>query len=684
MSVVVGGAVGLGAHFLWAMTAPIYSAFTVWQVNPPAREATSLMDQTNISGEQLDRTIATAAANMVATPILRPAITTPEVRKTEWIKEFMDSSGNIQVDNALADLEDRVAVSTGNSMLIELKIKGAKKEDLIAILTAVNQEYKNSLELIKEKAKIDILAQFTKERTNLTTQIQSITAEISSRIERDKLNTDVQNSDQAMALALIREQINQNQSMLAITLTSISAANQRLAEPSLIFSDEERAQAREDLNIAQLESEIVQLRTSIRDARNRFGENHRYVKGLQDRLSAAETELETELESVMRRNFLGQKEMAERNARSLRQVLAQLEIDRAAAEARLNDLVKAVEWVNTKRADLEKAQERLSALDAQIAEAVMVGQMQRTLQAEQVVPPTANAVPDHPKLYLMVPLGVCVVAGLTTGLIFLREMTDRRIRGPGCVGMLPFGQVLGVVPHRDEDPGQPKRIELVQVDSPRGVLAESIRHVVASLTRRMNDGGHHSLLMVGGQPGSGCTAVLSNIAACFAGSERNVLVIDANFRRPRIAEVFGVAASPGLGDLLNGAATFDQSVQDSRVEKVSVLTAGSESSRQVDLLATPRFARIMTEARQKFDLVLVDAPAAVVSGDWQTLANHVDASVLVVRCMQEERGLVSRLIAQLRDAKPSHLGVIINAVRSEAGGYLKRNLKQMDQYQRAQ
>jgi Mrp family chromosome partitioning ATPase len=92
----------------------------------------------------------------------------------------------------------------------------------------------------------------------------------------------------------------------------------------------------------------------------------------------------------------------------------------------------------------------------------------------------------------------------------------------------------------------------------------------------------------------------------------------------------------------------------------------------------------MTEARQKFDLVLVDAPAAVVSGDWQTLANHVDASVLVVRCMQEERGLVSRLIAQLRDARPTHLGVIINAVRSEAGGYLKRNLKQMDQYQRAQ
>ena len=200
----------------------------------------------------------------------------------------------------------------------------------------------------------------------------------------------------------------------------------------------------------------------------------------------------------------------------------------------------------------------------------------------------------------------------------------------------------------------------------------------------MVDNGHHSLLFVSGQPGAGCTALISNIAACFAGSEKRVLVIDGNFRRPRIAEVFGVAASPGLGDVLNGAATFDQSVQDSRVEKVSVLTAGSESSRHPDLLTTPRLALIMSEARQKYDFILVDSPAAVVSGDWQTLANHVDATALVVRCLQDERGLAARLIAQLRDAKPEHLGVIVNAVKSAAGGYLKRNLRQMDQYQRAE
>ena len=685
LSVVIGAGVGLAAHLIWSFTYPIYSATTVWQVNLPKRDLNSV-DTASVSttGEQLDRTINTAADTMVGTPVLRPAITSPQVRATTWMKGFTDASGNIQIDNALADLQDRIRPVLGSSFQIGLRITGPSKEDLVVILTAINDEYSNVLARQKEAQKSDVVLPFTKERESLNSKILAIASEISSRIESDKINLDVQNSDQAMALGLIRESINQRQSDLAIMLATLSAAEERLAEPSLTFKDDERAGARMDPGIVRLENDILQLRTSIRDARQRFGDNHRYVQGLEDRLAAAETEVQNELDTVMRRNFLAQRDTAQNNARSVRQILGQLEQDRAVAEARLNDLLRAVEWVNNKKSDLEQAQKQLASLDEQIAMAVMNGQMQRTLQATLVQSPEADPKPLYPQMLMMIPLGVLLVAGFTTGGIFLRELTDRRIKGPGDVGTLPHGQVLGVVPHLDEDPSRPKRIELIQVDAPRGVLSESVRHAYAPLSRKMVDNGHHSLLFVSGQPGAGCTALISNIAACFAGSEKRVLVIDGNFRRPRIAEVYGEAASPGLGDVLNGAATFDQSVQDSRVEKVSVLTAGSESSRHPDLLTTPRLALIMSEARQKYDFILVDSPAAVVSGDWQTLANHVDATALVVRCLQDERGLAARLIAQLRDAKPEHLGVIVNAVKSAAGGYLKRNLRQMDQYQRAE
>lgn len=683
LSVVVGAFLGAVAHFIFAWTSPVYSASTYWEVNVPKREEGSVGESANLTGEQMDRSIATAAAIMTGTNVLRPAITSPEVRQTEWIRRFMDSSQNIQIDNALADLQDRLRTSYGNSLLIQLRITGGNKEDLVKILTAINAEYLRELNLRKQNELYDVEGSFTAEKEKLRTTIQTLTTEIATRIEKDKINLDVSRSDQAMALALIRESINQRTAELSMVLASLAAAEQRLNEPTLAFNDAERAAARLDPGIIRLEGEVVQLRTELRNSLQRFGSEHLTIKRLQERLGATEAELATELDSVMRRNFLSQVESSRNAARSLQQILAQLEQDRLAADARHNDLLKAVEWVNAKKAELAATQEQLVNLEAVIRQAVMVAGMERTLQARLAQRPEADARPVFPNLLYMIPLGVLLVGGLTTSGLFLRELTDRRVRGPGCVAMLPHGKVLGLVPHREEDRLPPSRAELAVVDAGRSVIAESIRHLFAPLSRRMNEGGLHSVLVIGGQAGSGATTVLSNLAASFAGSERSVLVIDGNFRRPRLAEVFAVAEGPGLGDVLSGAATFDQGVQDCRVEKVSVMTAGSDGNRSVDLLTTPRLSRVLAEAGQKFDVVLVDAPAAVVAGDWQLLANHVDATILVVRAMQEERGLVSRLIGQLREARPEHLGVVVNAVRSNAGGYMKRNLRQMEDYQKA-
>ena len=88
----------------------------------------------------------------------------------------------------------------------------------------------------------------------------------------------------------------------------------------------------------------------------------------------------------------------------------------------------------------------------------------------------------------------------------------------------------------------------------------------------------------------------------------------------------------------------------------------------------------MAELRTRYDLVLVDAPPAVVAGDALVLANKLDAAVLIVRANQEQRGLVARLINQLMDASCEQLGVILNRPRGTAGGYFKKNFAAMAGY----
>ena len=82
----------------------------------------------------------------------------------------------------------------------------------------------------------------------------------------------------------------------------------------------------------------------------------------------------------------------------------------------------------------------------------------------------------------------------------------------------------------------------------------------------------------------------------------------------------------------------------------------------------------------EMDMVILDGPPGVVSGDALMLASKCDATILVVRSGSEERGLVGRLIGQLQQLDASFLGVIFNRPRNTAGGYFKKNFRTMASY----
>ena len=71
----------------------------------------------------------------------------------------------------------------------------------------------------------------------------------------------------------------------------------------------------------------------------------------------------------------------------------------------------------------------------------------------------------------------------------------------------------------------------------------------------------------------------------------------------------------------------------------------------------------------------------MVAGDGLALANKVDATIMVLRAMSEKRGLVARIRDQLTDSRSEFLGVVVNAVRASAGGYMRQNIKAAYEYQ---
>ena len=127
----------------------------------------------------------------------------------------------------------------------------------------------------------------------------------------------------------------------------------------------------------------------------------------------------------------------------------------------------------------------------------------------------------------------------------------------------------------------------------------------------------------------------------------------------------------------NHLAPFVRALQDANLD---LLSAGTAEQRVFEHLATEHMSRLLAEAGATYDLILVDVAPAVVAGDAAALANRVDASILVVRALSEKRGLVARLRSTLTDARAQFFGVVVNGVRSSAGGYFKHNIKATHAY----
>ncbi|MCA9284499.1 MAG: CpsD/CapB family tyrosine-protein kinase, partial [Phycisphaerales bacterium] len=215
---------------------------------------------------------------------------------------------------------------------------------------------------------------------------------------------------------------------------------------------------------------------------------------------------------------------------------------------------------------------------------------------------------------------------------------------------------------------------------PNSVVAESFRQANAQVMREMTAGGHVVLLVVGGLPGSGTTSVVANLGATDAAAGKRVLLIDANFRRPRLPEAIGVAEDgPGLGDLLCGEGTLEDVLVDVG-DGLHLLHAGTPSSRVLERLNSPKLDSVLAELRPRYDVILIDAPPAVVAGEAMVLASKADAALLVVRANQEQRGLVARLVRQLSDMRCQLVGILLNRPRGTAGGYLKKNYAAMAEY----
>jgi protein-tyrosine kinase len=193
---------------------------------------------------------------------------------------------------------------------------------------------------------------------------------------------------------------------------------------------------------------------------------------------------------------------------------------------------------------------------------------------------------------------------------------------------------------------------------------EQYRRLAAVLHDAHNTSGLRVIMVASAVAGEGKTLTAANLALTFSESyQKRVLLIDADLRRPSLHSVFRLDTAMGLGDGLLSTGETKMLVRQVS-SRLAVLPAGRPSSDPMAGLTSDRMRRLLEEAKQSFDWVILDTPPVMLLPDANLLAAMVEGAVLVVRAGSTSHELVKRAADAI--GRSRILGVVLN--RAEASG----------------
>ncbi|HKE60380.1 MAG TPA: polysaccharide biosynthesis tyrosine autokinase [Pyrinomonadaceae bacterium] len=280
--------------------------------------------------------------------------------------------------------------------------------------------------------------------------------------------------------------------------------------------------------------------------------------------------------------------------------------------------------------------------------------------------------------------------GLGVGLALFLEYLDDSVRSTEDVERLLHLPALAVIPsmggvaRRRVLPGGTalqKRATngngrenpelLMNVDG-RSPLAESYRHLRTSVLLSTAGRAPKSLLVTSSLPGEGKTTTAVNTAISLVQTGSEVVIIDADMRRPRLQSIFGMRGQLGLSSILSSDVTEEEMVAmvgRDNATGLNVLTSGPIPPNPAELLGSDQMRKLLLALQGKFTHVVVDSPPVSSFTDGVLISTMVDGVLLVVHGGKSSRHIVRRSRQLLQDVGAKVFGVVLNNTAIESHDY---------------
>jgi capsular exopolysaccharide synthesis family protein len=415
-----------------------------------------------------------------------------------------------------------------------------------------------------------------------------------------------------------------------------------------------------------LRTQQAQLKVQYAQASTKFGPAYPLVAQIESQLTALDSSIQSEVQRLAARA-----ENDYRAARNSEDMLRALFEEQKAEANRLND--KAIQYTILKR-EVESGRHLYEDLLTKLKEGGVLAGL-RSTNIVVVDPARATPEPARPSYPLNIGLGFAL--GLLGGiaLAFVREGLDNTVRNPEqiesfvslpCIGIVPDLATCSDLP-RIERKGHKPTFSILANGSSQ--IAEAYRALRTWILTCNVDAPPKVIVVTSGLPQEGKTMTSMNTAMALAQQGAQVLLVEADLRRPSLLGARQTQPS-GLREMLSNPNKRNVGfVQHPQIKELLMLPAGAETSSAAELLGSRRMQELVDLWRQEFDFVVIDTPPVLSFTDAVILARSADAVLFVIR--PEQTTLKSCLRARdlFERANAPITGVLVNGANVNSPDY---------------
>jgi len=622
-------------------------------------------------------------ASMLKDPqLLDQVLQNAEVRSTPWFKRWAT------IPEAKQDLVDEIDIGASpDSQLIEVSMTDADPNSCKVIVQAVVDQYIKNQQDRNRDRQYSLNQDLQEELTTEYDKIKLINGDIAD-LQADLNNVGVTGTMNKIDLTEMEIQ-NLVSDLHSKSLELQTAQIEQAALKQQIETDSMHVPAVEEqvdkdprvMQLRNIQSSVDMNLTQEESGGNMLPDSPTLVSVQKNKSVIDQQVINAENEARTRYRT----QIEEDSNEKVETLKAQVQSIEDQISDRRNAASQATEHMESllqKEAERDQDQKKLDNIQDQLDQIQAYNAKHDVAGVEWAAMPELPDLPSFPKLTVTMTAAITLGLVIALGIAFLRELLDTSIRSPRDITRVGALNLLGMVPHEDDDPQSAgARLPVVIFEAPHSMMAEQLRQVRTRLQHSSSLDTARSILVTSPSPGDGKSTIACNLASGLALNGRRILLVDANFRRPELHRVFNLPNEQGFSDVLNNMELFEHAVQETQVPNLFVLPSGHKPTNATELVESQLLVDFIERSLEEFDHVIFDSGPLLFVSETVALAPRVDGVVSVVRARINTRGVLSRMRDMLKQIKAEHLGVVLNAVRAQGGGYYGRNIRTYYEYQ---